>query len=67
MTEPPFTITNTSVVLRKTFSIYLILAALNDFPVKVADIHNAYITAPVTEKISTFLGREFGEDSGRRL
>ena len=44
--------------------IYLTLDALNDLPVKVVDIQNAYITAPVTEKICTVLGREFGEGAG---
>ena len=42
------------------------LADLNDFPVKVADIQNAYLTAPVTEKIWTVLRPEFGEESGRK-
>ena len=39
---------------------------LNELPVKVSDIHNAYITAHVTEKIWTALGQEFGEDAGRK-
>ena len=56
MTEPPSTITYESVVLRETVMISLTLAALNDFPVKVANIHNTYITAPFTEKIWTVLG-----------
>ena len=50
-TDPPSTITYSSVVSRETVRISLTLAALNDFPVKVADIQNAYITAPVTENI----------------
>ena len=48
MTEPPETIIYESVVSIKTARIALPLAALNDLPVKVADIQNAYITAPVT-------------------
>ena len=47
-------------------SIAITLTALNDLQVKVADIHNAYIIAPVTENIWTVLGQEFGEDSGRK-
>ena len=46
--------------------IAMTLAALNDLLVKVEDIHNAYTTAPFTEKIWTVLGQEFGEDSGRK-
>ena len=44
VTEPPATIMYASVVLRETVRIYLTLDALNDLPVKVADIHNSYIT-----------------------
>jgi hypothetical protein len=42
------------------------LVALNDLDVKMADIENAYPTAPITEKIWTVLGSEFGYDSGKR-
>ena len=44
--------------------IALLMAALNDLNVKVGDVLNAYITAPITEKVWTVLGPEFGcEDS----
>ena len=66
MTYPPATIKSASIVSRETVSIDLTLAALNDLPVKVADIHNSYITVPVTEKIWTVLGQEFDEYSGRK-
>ena len=36
------------------------MAALNDLEVKAADIQNAYLTAPVPEKIWTKLGPKFG-------
>jgi hypothetical protein len=32
---------------------------LNDLNVKVGDVLNAYITAPITEKVWTVLGPEF--------
>ena len=48
MTEAPATITYASVVSRETVHIALMLAALNDLQVKVGDVLNAYITAPVT-------------------
>ena len=54
--EPPATITYNIVVSRETVRIDLTLSALNEFPLKLADIQNSYITAPVTEKIWTFLG-----------
>jgi hypothetical protein len=44
----------------------LTLAALNDVDVKMADIENAYLTAPITEKVWTVLGSEFGDDAGNR-
>ena len=51
MTEAPATLTYASVVSRETVRIALTLAALNDVEVKASDIQNAYLTAPVTEKI----------------
>jgi len=41
------------------------MAALNDLEVKAADIQNAYLTAPVSEKIWTQLGPESGSDYGK--
>ncbi len=41
------------------------MAALNDLNVKVGDVLNAYITAPITEKVWTVLGPEFGIDAGK--
>jgi hypothetical protein len=31
----------------------------------MADIENAYLTAPITEKVWTVLGPEFGDDAGK--
>jgi hypothetical protein len=42
------------------------LAAFNDLDVKMAAIDNAYLTAPITEKVWTVLGLEFGDDAGKR-
>jgi hypothetical protein len=41
------------------------LAALNDLQVKAGDVLNAYITAPVKEKVWTVLGPEFGPDADK--
>jgi hypothetical protein len=51
MTGAPATITYASVVSRETVRLALTIAALNDLEVKVGDILNAYITAPVKEKV----------------
>jgi hypothetical protein len=41
------------------------MAALNNLEVKVGDVLNAYITAPIIEKVWTVLGPEFGPDAGK--
>ena len=66
MMEAPATLTYTSVVSRESVRIALTIAALNDLQVKMADIQNAYLTAPVSEKIWTTLGPEFGQDVGKK-
>jgi hypothetical protein len=48
--------TYASVVSRESVRIALNLAALNDLDVNMADIENAYLTAPITEKVCTVLG-----------
>ena len=54
-----------SVVSRESVRIALTLAALNDLEVKTADIENAYLTAPIVEKIWCMLGPELGGDDGK--
>ena len=61
----PAIITYASVVSCETVRIALLMAALNDLEVKVGDVLNAYITAPITEKVWTVLGPEFGIDPGK--
>jgi hypothetical protein len=65
MTKAPATITYASIVSRETICIAFLMAALNDLNVKVGDVLNAYITAPITEKVWTVLGSEFGIDAGK--
>jgi hypothetical protein len=65
MTKAPATITYASVVSRETIRIALLMAALNDLIVKVGDVLNAYITAPITEKVWTVLGPEFSIDADK--
>jgi hypothetical protein len=63
--DTPHAMTYASVVSRDSVRIAFTLAALNDLNVKMADIENAYLTAPITEKIWTGLGPEFGNDAGK--
>jgi hypothetical protein len=65
-TDTPYAMTYASVVSRESMRIALTLAALNDLDVKMADIENAYLMAPITEKVWTVLGTEFGDDAGKR-
>ena len=53
MNTAPAAVTYASVVWRENVRIALTLAALNDLEVKCGDVLNAYITAPVKEKILT--------------
>jgi hypothetical protein len=65
-TDTPHAMTYASVVSRESVRIALTLDALKDLYVKMADIENAYLTAPITEKFWTVLGPEFGNDAVKR-
>ncbi len=49
LTEPPASITYSSVVSRDSVRIAFLLAALNDLDVLACDIGNAYLNAPCRE------------------
>ena len=66
MNEAHATVTYASVVSRETVRIVLLIAALNYLEVKTGDVQNAYIAAPVKEKVWTILGTEFGQDAGSK-
>jgi hypothetical protein len=55
-----------SVVSRDSVRIALTLDDFNDLNEKMAEIENAYLMAPITEKIWTVLGPYFGYDAGKR-
>ena len=61
-TEPPTSITYSSVVSRESVRIAFLLASLLDLKALAADIGNAYINAPCREKIWCEAGPEFGSD-----
>jgi hypothetical protein len=62
----PHAMTYASVVSRESVRVALTMSALNDLDVKMDDIENAYLTAPITEQVWTALGPEFGDDAGKR-
>ena len=51
MTKTLATIMYASIVLKKTVRIALMIVSLNDVEVKLGNILNAYVQAPVTEKV----------------
>jgi hypothetical protein len=64
--DTPHAMTYASVVSRESVRVAMTLAALNDVDVKMADIENAYLTAPLAEKVWNVLGPEFGDDAVKR-
>ena len=64
LTDTPSSSTYSTVVTRESVRIALLLAGLNELEVKSADIGNAYLNAPVKEKVWIVAGPEFGSDQG---
>ena len=62
MTKSLVSITYASIVSRETVRVALVVATLNNLKVKSGNILNTYVQAPVTEKVWTTLGPEFGKD-----
>jgi len=62
MTDPPASLTYSSVVSRDSVRIAFLLAALNDVNLLATDIGNAYLNAPAREKVYTTAGPEFGPE-----
>ena len=65
MTQPPASITYSSVVARDSVRIAFMLAALHGVDIMAADVGNAYLNAPCREKVYCIAGPEFGSDEGR--
>jgi len=59
-TDAPAQITYSSVVTRDSVRITFLITALNDLDILAADVGNAYLQAPVREKVHTTAGHEFG-------
>lgn len=64
-TMPPTSMIYSSVVSRESIRIAFLIAALNDLEISMFDISNAYLMAPVSEKLYTILGDGFGDDAGK--
>ena len=64
LTEPPASITYSSVVSRDSVRLAFLIAALNDRDISACDVGNAYLNAPCREKIWFVAGPEFGSRQG---
>jgi len=67
-TDPPMSLTYSSVVSRDSVRIGFLIAALNGLDIMAADIGNAYINANAREKVYFIAGDEFGPTrKGKRV
>jgi hypothetical protein len=57
-TQPPSSVTYSTVVSRDSVRLILLIAALNDLSVLGSDVHNAFLTAPNKEKCWMTAGPE---------
>jgi len=62
-TDTPTQLTYSSVVTRDSVRIAFLVAALNELEILSADVGNAYLQAPVREKVHTTAGPEFGPNN----
>ena len=65
LTDPPSSMTYSTVVSRESVRIAFLIAALNGLNVLAGDIQNAYLNAPTTEKLYFTAGKEWGADEGK--
>lgn len=65
LTDPPSSMTYSSVVSRGSVRIAFLIAALNDLDILAGDIQNAYLHAPTKEKLYFYAGDEWKADKGR--
>lgn len=61
-TGAPAAITYSTVVARDSVRILLLIAALNDLPLKGVNVKNAFLSAPNLEKVWIRAGPEFAEE-----
>ena len=65
ITDPPSSITYSSIMSRDSIIIAFTLAALNGVEIRASDIGNVYLNAKCREKIWTVAGTEFGSEKGK--
>ena len=63
-TEPPASITYSSVVSHDSVRLAFLIAALNNIEIIACDVRNAHLNAPCREKVWFVAGPEFGSQQG---
>ena len=66
-TSAPNSVTYSSVTSRDSVRIFLLLATLNEVDIQSADVQNAFLSAPVLEKVWLTAGPEFGPEQGKNM
>jgi hypothetical protein len=66
-TDPPTSLTYSSVISRDSVRIAFLIAALNDLSVLATDIGNTYLNATMQENVYSTTGKEFGSHSGETI
>ncbi|MEM7457806.1 MAG: reverse transcriptase domain-containing protein, partial [Planctomycetota bacterium] len=64
VTETPAILNYSCVVSRDIVRIIFLIASLNNIPIFMVDIGNAYLNAPTSEKVHAIAGPEFGQYEG---
>ena len=67
VTDPPTSITYSSMASRDSVRIAFLIAALSDLEILGADVGNAYLNAETREKVYTTTVKDFGKYQGQRV
>ena len=67
LTDPPTSMTYSTVVSRESVRIAFLIAALNNMEILAGDIQNAYLNAPTSEKLYFVAGKEWKADAGKNI
>ena len=67
LTDPPSSMTYSTVVSRESVRIAFLIAALNNMNILAGDIQNAYLNAPTSEKLYFIAGKEWKANEGKPI
>jgi hypothetical protein len=67
LTDPPTSMTYSTVIGRESVCIAFLVAALNNLNLLKGDIQNAYLNAPMIEKLYFIAGKEWKGNEGHNV